>query len=504
MVFRLIMSPITIGDHLVGPQGENFKITDFLGKGAFGEVYRAVGESSGTIAAVKLLPPLATDDSKAALLNEIRAAQQVGHPNVVQVLHFDDGKVSAVGPYVFMEYVSGGTLATLLRVNAQSGDQLPLNRAIEMMIDIAQGARAVNAKLIHRDIKPDNVLIEGSSLKISDFGISKFVDESTRTQTFKGGQHVAYMAPEAWQNQANTLKIDVYSVGLVFHQILTLKHPLAEKVKDASNFLDWQHAHLYEQCPDVRTLRDSIPSSIAQLVGRMVGKRPSERPGWDEVLKILSQPDSRNPDDHPSVKAAVEAVVARKKEEEQKNLSAMRQQNERDKQLALYGYSCDSLLKQLEPAIEQFNRDSQLGKINCDRMRHLFITYSIPSGRTITITFFEPKMSGIKIRGGELIGGGWIGITQGRSANLVLVKEGPDDLYGRWAVCEIGISPIVDASKLLGRFGLSKQTILPFGFRDTDFYDQMSYATGTMHAFTYHFTDDAGDFFAQLLLEACK
>jgi serine/threonine protein kinase len=189
---------MVIGSSLLGPNGETFKITDFLGQGAFGEVYRAVGDSSGTVMAVKLLPvsSLTTDDSRVALLNEIRAAQQVSHPNVVQVLHVNDGSTSPVGPYVFMEYVSGGTLARLLRVQTQSGVQIPLNRAVEMMIDIAQGARAINEKLIHRDVKPDNILIEGDVLKIGDFGISKFVDESTRLQTFKGGQHMAYMAPE--------------------------------------------------------------------------------------------------------------------------------------------------------------------------------------------------------------------------------------------------------------------------------------------------------------------
>jgi hypothetical protein len=161
----------------------------------------------------------------------------------------------------------------------------------------------------------------------------------------------------------------------------------------------------------------------------MVGKRPSERPQWDDILKILSQPETRTAADHPSVKAAVEAVISRKQREEEIALKFRQEQTERQKQLDLYQYSCDVMLQQLNPAIEQFNRESQHGQITLDR-RMGFITYRVPSGHNITVTFFEPKMSRIKIRGGEIIGGGWIGISEGRSANLVLLKEGPDDLYG--------------------------------------------------------------------------
>jgi serine/threonine protein kinase len=196
------MPSVPIGQKIIGPQGEPYTITDFLGRGAFGEVYRASGESTGVVIAVKLLPvgQLHEESRRIALLNEIKAAKQIDHPNVVKVLHVDEGTIVDLGPFACMEYVSGGTLARLLRGQNQADCQIPLRRTIEMMIDIAQGMRAINEKLIHRDVKPDNILIDNKTLKIGDFGISKFIDESTRLHTFKGGQHVAYMAPEGWVN----------------------------------------------------------------------------------------------------------------------------------------------------------------------------------------------------------------------------------------------------------------------------------------------------------------
>jgi hypothetical protein len=71
-----------------------------------------------------------------------------------------------------------------------------------------------------------------------------------------------------------------------------------------------------------------------------------------------------------------------------------------------------------------------------------------------------------------------------------LLKEAADDLYGRWSACEIGIMAMADPRKLIGRFGITERTVLPFGFKDAYFYDQIRYATGIMHAFTYDFIDD--------------
>ncbi len=423
------------------------------------------------------------------------------------------GTIADLGPYTCMEYVSGGTLARLLRVQGQAGSQIPIARAIEMMIDIAQGVRAINEKLIHRDIKPDNILIEANALKIGDFGISKFVDESTRLHTFKGGQHVAYMAPEGWVNEKNTHKLDVYAVGLVFFEILTLKHPLLPRVKDPGNMHDWERVHLYEACPDPRSQRTEIPMALVQLILRMVAKRPQERLDWHEVLEILSDPEmeptvSRSPIVSAAVSEAVTSAVAKQQEQEKRNLESARKAQESERQLALYVHSCEALLEQFQPAVEQFNREFQFGKIGVHKdsieSRLQGATYHLPGRKTIGVTFFGPRWTGIKIRGGMVIGGGWIGVTDGRSANLVLLRQSDDDLYGRWIVCEIKLMALADPRKIIGRFGITAHTIEPFGFSDSFFYEQIGYAQGGLHVFTYHFTDNVEDYFAALIAEGCK
>jgi serine/threonine protein kinase len=494
------MPSIPIGTTFVGPDNETFKTTDFLGQGSFGEVYRAAGGTSGRVVAVKLLPlgALADAENKTALLNEINTAQQIKHPNVVQVLYVNDGTSSAIGPYAVMEFISGGNLANVLR----AGAQIPLERAIEMMLDVAQGTKAINEKLIHRDIKPDNVLIEGSKLKIGDFGISKFVDESTRHYTFKGVQHRAYMAPENWESQANTIKIDVYSVGLVFYEILTLKHPLLPHVKDPNNDLDWRAVHLYQQCPGVRNLRNDVPLSIAQLLSRMVGKRPDERPYWDEVLNVLSQRSAVSTAKNPTVTAAVEAAVARKEQEKKKELELRAQQDKRQTQLELYRYSYATLLEQLDPVIEQFNQEFQYGKIERrEEMGTMF--YRIPDGHSIQVSLFRPPDSPIRIRNGEVIGGGWIGVSRGISANLALLKHSADDLYGHWTICEMKISGLVRPASLIGQFGITNDTVEPFGFKAEYFYEQIQFV-GIAHVFNYFFSDDVAGFFAKLIYESCQ
>jgi len=156
----------------------------------------------------------------------------------------------------------------------------------------------------------------------------------------------------------------------------------------------------------------------------------------------------------------------------------------------------------LDPIVEQFNDEFQYGKIERrEEMGTRF--YRIPDARSIHVTLFRPPDSPMKIRNREVIGGGWIGLSQGISANLVLFKHGADDLYGHWTICEMKVSGLIRPASLIGQFGITEHTVEPFGFGPHHFYEQIQYV-GMAHVFNYDFTDDVTGFFARLINESCE
>ncbi len=495
-----------IGLEIEVPALGKFKITDFLGNGAFGEVYRAINNETGAPVAVKLLPLANFEDeqSRTALINEIKAAATISHPNIVQVLHVDEGTNPDLGPFVLMEYVSGGNLGKVLRMQRDTSTLIPLEQARKMMIDIAQGARAINEKIIHRDIKPDNILVDGDRLKIGDFGISKFVEEATRTRTFKGGQRVAYMAPEGWRGLNNTPKLDTYSVGLVFYEILCLQNPVKAIVADSSDLRSWERAHLFEQLPDVRHHRSDVPKHIAELIGKMIKKRPEDRPEWNKVLNVLDKAQVESNRSNAKIMAAVQALTEKSREVERQRLAEEERVRQKENEAQLYGAAWKELVATLGESVTDFNFEAETPIEIAYPFSASYPVYRIPHGRSIACHAFPPPKDPISLSAATLLGGGWIGIANGRSANLLLLRN-PGDTYGRWKICEVNVLGGANPANLLGGFGITPETVLPMGFmRADDFYDQIRYAAGVAHVFVYHMRDDIGDFFVELIGEAIK
>ncbi len=477
-----------IGIELAGPLNEAFRLTDYLGRGAFGEVYQAVGIQSGRVVAVKLLPTGELEDPATgiALLNEVKLSTKIVHPNVVRTLHVDTGSSSEIGPYIVMELVSGGTLARLIRSQKAGNSSIPLRRGREMMLDIAQGARAINESLVHRDIKPDNILIDDKRLKISDFGISKVISEQTRTHTFKGGQHLWYMAPEGWENLPNTLKVDVYSVGLVYYEILLLRHPFEHAVNDQADWKAWRKAHLFSSCPNARDIRSEVSLSLAQLLLRMVQKRPQDRPAWDEVLRVLSFESEDDVRPRKSLSSrAVELAVERQREIQEAQLAEAEEKERQARKREIYEHSCQQLIASFQGIIADFNASYQSGKIEVVDGQDLNYTFLLPAGAKIECKFFPYKETTTVVEGCCVIGGGLLAVAHGASANLLLLRDGDDDLYGRWVGCRFRANPVfTDEESLYETRGFTRQTVQPFGFQILEWLCEEVKVTSGLHMFT--------------------
>ena len=276
-----ILSP---GDVLRDQQGERYRIEEWLGSGGFGMAYRATDIRESRQVAIKVLGPAAAARPAAAeeFAREAEAARQVVHKNVARTLAYVALDASGLGaPYMVIEYVSGGDLAR--RISEQNNTPLEQEVIVDWMLQLAEGLQAIHAHLLHRDFKPQNVLLDGDTLKISDFGMAKYLDESTRTVTFKGLGTIPYMAPEVWRGETATKATDIYALGITFYQLATSRLPFT-----AHDEPGWRYAHLFTPAPRPCSYRMDLDTRVDGMIFRMLHKPTSDRyQSTDDVIRLL-------------------------------------------------------------------------------------------------------------------------------------------------------------------------------------------------------------------------
>ncbi len=521
---------------IIGPNAERFRIEARLGNGSFGEVYKAIGLASGLATAVKMIPPEKLNDpstlSKRTVLNEVRLAMmQVNHPNVVRVLHVDEGADPEIGPIVMMEYVEGGTLHQHLERKRNNGKSLTLDEALALMRGIAIGAQAINEHLVHRDIKPDNILLDGSVVaprpRIADFGIAKVALEQTRPDTFKGIQHFWYKAPEVWRREKNTPKIDVYSVGLVFYEILMLTHPLLSFVSDPNDWDEWREVHLNTSCPDVRESRTDVPLSLAKLLLRMTDKSPGNRPGWDEVLaglNVLGTQSSPQGTVDPQLLAAFKRHADERFREDKAKVAAdLTRQQKAERASARreeYNQSASRLLARFDEIIEALNRQESSYPIQIRTNRDLSRAILLPNERELRCEIFGFLADPLKTSHYQILGGGYVGVAGGLSVNLALFGSPDDIATANWSAVEANVHALVHGQKRLDLYRearLGDETIkfleyfdhdqmwrrdCPtfFGFESADlFYQSFAAGISAMHVYSFQVRPDVIASFSEVL-----
>ncbi len=209
--------PEALSDPLIGTQLGNYEILFILGKGAYGAVYKARDVKLGRFVAIKFLHEFLDTRHEAMFLREAKAIAALGkHPSIVQIFEWSEYQGRN---YFVLEYV-GSNAAMLLHVNPTG---LSLEQATRIVLDSAEGlAYAHKQEIIHRDVKPANILLEleGGGAKLADFGVARFFDPTTAGVADAPGGTPGYMAPEIVKGEEGDARSDLFSLGVTYYELL--------------------------------------------------------------------------------------------------------------------------------------------------------------------------------------------------------------------------------------------------------------------------------------------
>ena len=273
---------LNVGTVLAG----RYEIIEKIGAGGMSDVYKAMDHSLGREVAIKVLKQEFVDD--AGFVSKFRAEAQsaagLEHPNIVNI--YDVGSENGLY-YIVMEYVEGITLKTYITKKGR----LSYNELISIAIQVGRGIEAAhNKNIIHRDIKPQNIIIsKEGKVKVTDFGIARAATSNTVNADLMGSVH--YSSPEQARNGYVTFQSDIYSLGIVMFEMCTGRVPF-----DGETTVSIAIQHLQNDMPKASEFVPDVPISVERIIEKATMKSPDKRySSMDEMLndlkKALINPD---------------------------------------------------------------------------------------------------------------------------------------------------------------------------------------------------------------------
>ena len=261
----------------VGSRLGRYLLEGKLGKGGMGVVYLSRHPLLDRAVAIKVLTSESTDPSiRERFQREAKIAAKIDHPNVVKT--FDVGEEGGVD-YLVMERVEGENLSDRL----EREGRLEWREATRLMADLCRGLAAAHARgLIHRDIKPGNLMLDGEGRgKLGDFGLAKEMGARTTSLTQAGAVFgtPSYMSPEQCRSEPTDERSDVYSAGAMYFQLLTGKPPYSGRSP-----MEVLFAHCSAPIPDPRELAAELPEGCTSIVRQAMAKEPAQRTASAAVL----------------------------------------------------------------------------------------------------------------------------------------------------------------------------------------------------------------------------
>ncbi|MEZ4517371.1 MAG: serine/threonine-protein kinase [Chloroflexota bacterium] len=281
-----------MNDDLIGRQFGNYRIDAVIGDGGMGAVYRATDTTLDRPVAVKVMHgDLAGDPLfQQRFLQEARAAARLDHPSIVRVYQFGQGDDLI---YMVMELVNGVSLGAYIRQLAQHHQVVRLEETLTLIAQVADALGYAHRQgVIHRDIKPDNILVKrldrpdrpGESplrAMVTDFGLAKLMETDLDTLVGQMMGTLLYMSPEQALDLPVDGRSDLYSLGVVLYQLATGKVPLIIQTPEEA-----LEAHQYASIPMPSEVHPGVPAEIERIIMKALARRPEDRYQTGEAMAV--------------------------------------------------------------------------------------------------------------------------------------------------------------------------------------------------------------------------
>ena len=362
---------------------DRYEVIKSIGEGGMANVYLGYDTILDRNVAIKVLRGDLANDEKFVrrFQREALSASSLAHPNIVEMYDVgeDDGTY-----YIVMEYVDGKTLKQLLKKRGT----LTLSEAIDIMSQLTDGmAHAHDSYIIHRDLKPQNIMIkDDGQIKITDFGIAMALNSTQLTQTNSVMGSVHYLPPEQASGKGCTIKSDIYSMGIIFYELLSGSLPFK-----GDNAVEIALKHMREPLPSLREDNPSIPQSIENIIKKATAKNPknrydSARSMHEDLLTAL--------DDERMDEAPYEFKYPENDNESKKSKKAEKELEDKAEDLKLENIGEDTAIEETEDIAERIEDvEDKKSKIVIIVLASIFVLMIL----TLVIVFFiVPKFGNKK------------------------------------------------------------------------------------------------------------
>lgn len=422
-------------------EGKIYTIRGELGRGGFGVVYIASDEKS-KMHAIKFIGPIDESETIESFKREIQTATKLEHPNILKFIgHGECKDKNKTYFFTVTEYCPGGNYRQIF-----TGRTFSLEIILSEFKQILTGLSALHQYVVHRDIKPENILLAGAILKVADFGLSKSIDEATKSLTFKGSGTPRYMAPEVWERRKIYPTTDLYAIGVMLFEAITGQVPF-----EAEDIVDLRNMHLYNPAPRIKSINKDVPDYIDGIIKKLLEKDSTKRyQSAQELLNVLKPThDSSSPN---SVLILRERIRKTHDSIESRQLEEKRTFNKVQEKQKRIEYMEQQLISQIDESVKEINEGLEETKVTSD-IRPNSAHYSF-NGRTLSVIFFRPNAlynnNTLPALHKELekhfaTHAGSIYIEENgedrEGWNIVLIQS-PENPYGEWLLIESNISAL--------------------------------------------------------------